>query len=364
MNKSKRAIAVILAILMMTGTSQAGLTAAAAENTESTQSVSAGAENDDSGTCGTNAKYEFDGATGTLTISGEGAMTNFSTTSAPWNSYKNIIKKIIIEDGITNLPSYIFSDHTNLEKVVLSKNITNYGYYIFSGCINLKRAEIYSNMQNGYGIFWGCKALSEVYIDPSVTYITNSIFEGINNTSTITVEGKSSSYAEAFAKDMKYDFIANGENIYEGECGENATYKFENYTLTISGKGEFTNYSSNSATPWYNYRHIIRNIIIEDGITNLPSYIFSDHTNLEKVVLSKNITNYGYYIFSGCINLKRAEIYSNMQNGYGIFWGCKALSEVYIDPSVTYINSGIFDGINNTSTITIEGKSSSYAEAL
>ena len=46
------------------------------------------------GTCGDNISWSFDTATGELTISGTGAMSDYSSTTAPWKDYNNQIVKV------------------------------------------------------------------------------------------------------------------------------------------------------------------------------------------------------------------------------------------------------------------------------
>ena len=50
-----------------------------------------------SGTCGDNVMWTFDDTTGTLTISGEGKMKDYSLGNAPWASFggKTVAKKIV-----------------------------------------------------------------------------------------------------------------------------------------------------------------------------------------------------------------------------------------------------------------------------
>ena len=61
------------------------------------------------GSCGDNGdnvKYSFDTSTGVLSITGTGAMTNYSySSSAPWNLYfqRSYIKSIEISDGVTSI---------------------------------------------------------------------------------------------------------------------------------------------------------------------------------------------------------------------------------------------------------------------
>ena len=55
---------------------------------------------DESGECGENVTYTFDYDTGTLTISGEGEMSDYNYTSSPF--YDQDIDSIVIE---TSLPA-------------------------------------------------------------------------------------------------------------------------------------------------------------------------------------------------------------------------------------------------------------------
>ena len=58
------------------------------------------------------------------------------------------------------------------------------------------------------------------------------------------------------------------DQVYEGSCGPNATFTFQDGILTISGSGDMENYTSDNI-PWQNpnISHIIKNVIIDDGIS-------------------------------------------------------------------------------------------------
>ena len=60
------------------------------------------------GNCGASCTYTFHSGNGTLIISGTGAMTSYSSSNQPWNSYKDSIKSVIIEKGITSIGKYAF----------------------------------------------------------------------------------------------------------------------------------------------------------------------------------------------------------------------------------------------------------------
>ena len=62
----------------------------------------------DQGACGTNIKWQLN-SKGVLTISGTGAMKNYTYKSEmPWHKYINDIQSVVIEDGVTSIGDYAF----------------------------------------------------------------------------------------------------------------------------------------------------------------------------------------------------------------------------------------------------------------
>lgn len=71
----------------------------------------------DSGTCGDNATWKLT-SDGVLTISGSGTMEeDYAWGSAPWYAIKEIIIKVIIEDGITSIGNNTFRSCSRLESI-------------------------------------------------------------------------------------------------------------------------------------------------------------------------------------------------------------------------------------------------------
>ena len=99
--------------------------------------VTASAATVDSGQCGNNATWTLDDE-GTLTISGTGAMWDYEFTGieglAPWRSnvYQSMIRKIVVEPGITYIGEYAFADASSvLEELSLPDTVTRLGQGAF-----------------------------------------------------------------------------------------------------------------------------------------------------------------------------------------------------------------------------------------
>ena len=90
------------------------------------------AEESAGGTCGENLTWEYDGVTGTLTISGEGAMEDYPFTSSPWGQYKDKIQVVVIGDGVTSIGQSVFDGFDSLKSVKIGSGIKNLGADEFS----------------------------------------------------------------------------------------------------------------------------------------------------------------------------------------------------------------------------------------
>ena len=89
-----------------------------------------------SGKCGPSAYWSFDSSTGTLTISGSGAMNDYEYGDYPWMDYRDSIQTIVIGDQITQIGRYAFP-WTACSTIQFGKSVRSIGAEAFSGCRNL-----------------------------------------------------------------------------------------------------------------------------------------------------------------------------------------------------------------------------------
>ena len=89
------------------------------------------------GTCGKGVTWRF--ADGRLTISGSGAMQNYSENNVPWKVLKNDITDIVVEDGVTSIGSHAFSGCSVLTSVTIPDSVTSIGSNPFSRCSRLRK---------------------------------------------------------------------------------------------------------------------------------------------------------------------------------------------------------------------------------
>lgn len=87
-------------------------------------------------------------AEGTLYVSGNAAYTTPSS-SASWHSQWSSIKKIVVEEGVTNIGDYAFSGCANVTEVTLN-NKGGIGRYAFNNCTALIRVNIGTGLTGFY----------------------------------------------------------------------------------------------------------------------------------------------------------------------------------------------------------------------
>jgi len=119
--------------------------------------------------------------------------------------------------------------------------------------------------------------------------------------------------------------------VLSGSCGQDVTFALTDAgTLTISGNGSMTNYTSSSNAPWYSSRSSIKTVIIEDGVTSIGAAAFYYYPNLKNVTIPKSVTSIESTSFYKCTSLNNVEF---------------ATTEGWYQPGSTYVpddNSDIF----------------------
>lgn len=153
-----------------------------------------------SGSCGNNVKYRLYDI-GILYIYGTGDMTNYSKySSAPWYSNRSIVKKVVIENGVTSIGKYAIYGCPNLASITIPDSIIrivdcaipscdsltsvtipdsviSIGQYAFQNCKGLTSVTIGNSVKSiGRSAFYGCLSLTSVTIPDSVTSIGNKAF--------------------------------------------------------------------------------------------------------------------------------------------------------------------------------------------
>ena len=163
----------------------------------------------DSGSCGENVTWTLT-ADGTLTISGTGAMTDYTYDSrSPWYSCRTYIKRVVMQQGVTSIGDHAFWDCSGLTSVTIPDGVTSIGDYAFSGCAALTSVEIPNGVTAiGGSTFSNCIRLAKVTIPKSVTSIGKNAFYYCESIADVYYDGTEEDWAKISISSGNEDLLA------------------------------------------------------------------------------------------------------------------------------------------------------------
>ena len=142
---------------------------------------------------------------------------------------------------------------------------------------------------------------------------------------------------------------------------QNVTWMLTGNTLTISGTGAMADYADANYQPWAANRLVINTIVINEGVTSIGKYAFSNFEEATSVSIPASVTSIGYYSFNFCPKLSSLNIAANSSLktiDNNAFYLCSGLESVSIPASVTSIGSSAFDCCSNLATVTLNSNPS------
>ena len=299
------------------------------------------------GKCGDNATWAYDEATNTLTVSGTGAMTDWTdTTSIPWADKAADIQKVVIEDGINSIGDNAFNNCSNLADVTIPDSVTTISPSAFMSCTSLTSITIPRNVTTiGDNAFDSCTNLKTVTFERTTPpTIGSNVFNECSSDLTINVpEGTKDAYKDALTG--LTDKVTDGTP--DNECGDNATWAYDETTktLTISGTGDMTDWASRSDVPWNANVSNIENVVIENGITSIGNYAFYLCSRLTSITIPSTVTSIGEEAFYVCASLTSITIPEGVTSiRVGAFRSCRNLTSVTLPNGIQTIQAEAFYG--------------------
>ena len=297
---------------------------------------------DASGSCGTNVTWTYNSTTKTLTIQGSGMMTNYNYTGSdiPWYSYKNDIKTVIIEDGVTSIGRDAFWSCSSLTSITIPNSVVSIGYDAFYGCSGLQKV-IVPDIAAWCGImfFPGSNPLyyahhiysdenteiKDLVIPNTVTSIESYAFMGCSGLTSVTIPNSVTSIEEA---------------AFFG-CSGLTSVIIPNSVTSIGGMA-FWGCSG------------LTSVTMPNSVTSIGYHAFYGCSGLTSITIPNSVTSIEGYVFCGCSGLTSVTIGNSVTSiGERAFGGCSGLTSVTIPNSVTSIGISAFEGCSGLTSVTI-----------
>ena len=322
-------------------------------------------DSDDRGKCGANAYWDYYND-GRLIVHGTGDVDDdyyyYANSRYPWYKYRESIKIVIIE-GVNNVPNCAFRYYYNLESVIIGDEITSLGIeeYEYQGestiihypetfmkCENLKSVSLGNNITFIPGfVFYGCKNLSEINLPDLLTSVGAYAFSDCNN--------------------LELQLTNNLSRVGNGafqNCSSIESIEFKNAVDCIG------DYAFSSCTS-------LRSVVFDDTLNRLGTSAFSNCSVLSVISLPDDFDNFSYssiadtafvndeknwtngvlYINNHAVKAKEdiGNIYK-IKNGTkkilaGAFSECKQLEAVEIPDSVSAIGNSAFSDCSRLKSV-------------
>lgn len=320
--------------------------------------------NDDGGLCGIGVAWSVNGDTLRINLREglsaqadniTGEMYDFTSANpAPWLAqYKDIIRKLVIEEGVVSIGNNAFSGLGNLSDIseafpgsitrigenaflnctklignlrngdtlVLDDNIGNVAGTAFAGCTSLKRIIISDSTLADLSVPKDTAVIKYSFIDDVSAKITKiRLSEGKTDIPNVilghTVIGVEENYRKYVATGTHQHYHTGGDNrcticgMISGECGENVYWYIdeENRLLVIHGKdgdteARMTDYGGNNNAPWTRYAmggdNLFDNIFIREPVSYIGDNAFVNLGSFDEITLPPSVTSLGDNVFAG-----------------------------------------------------------------
>ena len=298
--------------------------------------------------------YQYLG-NGQLRIFSDGEITRNGITDMG----RNRITSVVVEEGVTSVGEYAFSDMENLTSVILADSVTSIGNGAFADCPALECVVMNISAYNPSAFSMNTTCDIHCYMD--IWYSSDG--HG-------TVSGKTRAYDTevvdlSIIPDDMYtvdSILVNGEAITGstfvmplggayvevsfrpvGSVGDDLNWNLEEGVLTIIGEGDMRDFSE-QPVPWCDRKDEITSVVFSGDVTSIGSGAFDDCINLNEVIIPDSVVNIGDNSFTNCPQLDFVVMNSNSYNPNAFDDGTNDSIHFYYDLTYTSNGYGVVEG--------------------
>ncbi len=280
-----------------------------------------------SGSCGANVTWTLSDS-GVLTLSGTGDMTNATGTGkSQFYAYRNSIKSIVVEDGITSVGDWAFEYCKYVTSVSLPSTLKTIGRQAFADCYELTEVDLPLGLTSisSYA-FSDCKKLATMTVPDSVIEMESGVFFRDSALEEVVL----SRNVEVLSRDM-FELCTSLRKV---QLPANLT--------TIKDRVFADCYS-------------LEEVVIPKKVTTIERDVF-DYSGIKHVIFRANVDTIPADIFYGCSSLENVEIYNSATEiDCAAFRGCTSLKNITIPDTINFVQSNAFAECTSLKSVTIHG---------
>ncbi len=280
-----------------------------------------------SGSCGPNAVWEFEGST--LTISGKGPLSDYENgEEQPYYAYKQQIKKVVIEEGITYVGSNAFCAYS-IEELVLPESLVRVGDSAFADyageelilpsslkCVE-RRAFAFSN-----------NLIKDLKIPASLVEMDPTAFGSCAKLENFVVDPQNPKFESEDG--VIYTETENGKCLYLYPAGKNW---FEDYYVedTVKSIGEYAFWGSR-----------VGSISGMENVSVIGNRAFWVCEALQSIELSDTLEKIGKGAFENCSSLTNLIYYGSSQDWQNV--NIESANEIITNANIAYKSENFYSG--------------------
>ncbi len=304
-----------------------------------------------SGSCGATDEdkvtWAYDAATETLTVSGTGAMADYTTLKYPcWRDADYpTIKHVVIGEGVTYIGNSAFYQ-MGIETVTIPETVTRIGNMAFSGDGTLTEIKLPSALEYiGNSAFYSCTGLTEITIPATVKTIDGGAFGSCTGlTEFVFPEG-----------------VEKITNSVLSRCTGLTKVTLPKTVTMIDA------YAFNGCTA-------LTELVLPDSVEEIVSYAFAGCTGFTELVIPASVASIGSYAFQNWtaeqtirFALTKPEVNayvtfdSRWKNSCNAVIAYRELKAEYCDGIVLTLKN---DGKSYTGTLDLENGTISFADEM
>ena len=306
-------------------------------------------------------------------------LSNNITSIGNWAFHGCHLTSITIPDSVTSIGAMAFYSCSNLQTISLSCKSSlkksdfgdkaNLVSYTNQHLLTKTAAKAATCSESGNKEYWTCEHCGKYFLSDDSNPETA---KAVEQSETIlpaiqhkNAELRNSSEPTETSPGYSGDLYCPDcdtvvEKGYTYWIEDNLTWKlYEDGTLNISGTGAMKDYNStDNLSPAY-MNSSVKKVVIEEGVTNIGNWAFSECSSLTSITIPDSVTNIGAAAFDSCGSLTSITIPGSVTSiGTVAFYNCSGLTSITIPDSVTNIGAAAFDSCTSLKTISLSCKSS------
>lgn len=257
-------------------------------------------------------------------------MPSFYSYGSSWS-----LTKIVLPEGLTEIPGSCFSGCSHLSSVNIPSTVTHIGYQVFNGCYNLPTT-------------------LTINVSGPLT-IAGSAFSSTTNFTAINIT------AGGDVEFGSYAFTTNHLTTFELHTPGKLTTSNDPFsysdnlltTVTLDARGAGSKLYSSIFSGCIN----LTSVTLPAGLTSIDERCFYDCTSLESLTIPASVTTIGQQAFYGCTGLGTLDFSQTALTtiGQDAFRGCTAVINISLPSGITSVGSNAFRDCTLLTAIDLSG---------